>query len=179
MVKEPYACLTRKNGKYYVVIYYYTDGKRKSKSRPTGISVDAPSQRKVKQQEREALAIKDQVLQEFLFADDPAEELFTATARAWLERQEGQKAQSTLASYANIVRDICIYFERIKPTKTVDMTSVDVEDYLAWERRRRRIYRTVCSTPDATRRFRHRKYRQAPGNGGTKHFAGCETSRHD
>lgn len=137
MSKDPYACLTRKNGKYYVIIYYYVDGKRKSKSRPTGIPADAPNQRKAKQQEREALAVKDQLLGEFLAADDLSEELFTATAKTWLERQEGQKSQSTLASYANIVRDICIYFGEVKPIKTMDMTSVDVEDYLAWERRRR------------------------------------------
>lgn len=137
MAKEPYACLTKKNGKYYVIIYYYIDGKRKSKSHPTGISVNAASQRKNKQQEREAMTIKDRLLQEFVSADDPKEEQFVATAKAWLARQEGAKAQSTLASYAYMVRDICLYFGTVKPIKTAEMTSVDVEDYLAWERRRR------------------------------------------
>lgn len=81
------------------MMYHYVDDKRKSKSYPTGVLAEASSQRKAKQQEREALAIKDRVLQEFLIADNPAEELFTATAKAWLKQQEGQKEVSTLASY--------------------------------------------------------------------------------
>lgn len=137
MSKDPYACLSRKNGKYYVIVYYYVDGMRKSKSHPTGIPVDAPNKRKFKQQERDAQSLKDKILCDFMSTGNPAEEQFPDTAKAWLARLDGTKAQSTLASYAYIVQDICLYFGKIKPIKTVDMTSVDVEDYLAWERRRR------------------------------------------
>lgn len=135
--KAPYTSLQKKNGRYYVVIYYYENSKRRTKTRATGILSDAPSKRKADQQRREAERMAEEMLQKFKSADEPSEELFMDTAKSWLERQEGQKAQSTLAGYAYIVRDICIYFEEVKPIKTVDMTSVDVEDYLAWERRRR------------------------------------------
>ena len=52
MDNAPHGTIYRKNGYYYARIYYYADGRRKSKDRATGIAIESSSARKAKQQER-------------------------------------------------------------------------------------------------------------------------------
>lgn len=65
MNKGPHGNIYKKNGYYYVRIYYYVDGKRKSKDRATGIIAETSSTRKAKQQERSANRLLEEYVKEF------------------------------------------------------------------------------------------------------------------
>lgn len=142
MNKSPTGTLYKKNGYYYVRMYYYLDGKRKTKDKATKIAVDGGTRRKTTQNERDPL----QFLNDFLETYTPpgmttitpdAEQMIVDTAKAWLEHLGTARAPGTLSSYAYNVRDITLYFTEICPVRTADLTSSHVEAYLDWERKRR------------------------------------------
>ena len=140
--KNPKGSLYIKNGYYYARIYYYIDGKRKSKDKATGVAVDGGSAKKAKKQEREANRILNDFLNTFsvpgtLSIASNKNQLLTDTAKAWLEHVSRYKAPGTQSSYAYNVRDIVLYFETYMPVRTAELTSSQVESYLNWERNRR------------------------------------------
>lgn len=143
MNTEPYGCIYQKSGRYYARIYYYKGTVRRQKSFPTGIASVATTKRKIKQQEKAAQEVLNALLQEFTVPSDKkataplSEQLFSDAVKVWLERQRGQKAPSTLAGYQHAGNDIITYFSEICPIRTTELTSAMIEDYLAWERRRR------------------------------------------
>ena len=142
MTKEPRGILYTKSGRYYIRIYYYVDGKRKSKDYTTGIPVDDSSPRKAKQQERAANAKLAEILQDFCTESKAGnvgkkEQLLTETVTQWYEHQCGSKAPGTLSSYKYAVNDITYYFDTYLSVKTVDTTPAHIEQYLNWERARR------------------------------------------
>lgn len=142
MNKGPHGHIYKKNGYYYVRIYYYVDGKRKSKDRATGIAADDSSTRKAKQQERSANRMLEQYLKEFVSSYekqtiDPDRQMVTSTVTAWLNHISGTKAPGTIAGYSYIANDITLYFSKIVPVQTAELTTSQVEAYLAWERMRR------------------------------------------
>lgn len=142
MTKEPNGITYIKNGRYYVRIYYYVDGKRKSKDYATGVHADNSSPRKAKQQERAAHAKLDEILQQNRLRQKSGrignqEQQFTATVAQWYTHQCGSKAPGTLSSYKYAVNDITYYFDTYLPVKTVDITPAHIEQYLNWERARR------------------------------------------
>ena len=142
MTKEPRGILYTKSGRYYIRIYYYVDGKRKSKDYTTGIPVDDSSPRKAKQQERAANAKLAEILQDFCTESTAGnvgkkEQLLTETVTQWYEHQCGSKAPGTLSSYKYAVNDITYYFDTYLSVKTVDTTPAHIEQYLKWERARR------------------------------------------
>ena len=139
--KVPRGTIYTKNSYYYSRISYYVDGKRKTKGQATGITIDNSSKRKSDRQERAALRIMQENLDEFIAQqirnELPARnQMITDTAQAWLTHTCKSKAPGTIASYTNIVRDITLYFTE-HPVRTTDLTSSQVEAYLDWERQRR------------------------------------------
>ena len=142
MSKEPHGTLYRKNGYYYARIYYYIDGRRRTKDKATGIKVENSSARKAKQQERAANQILDEFLRTFTLPEkttmEPVtEQMLVDTVRLWFDHVSVSKAPSTVSSYAYIVRDISLYFTELMPVRTSELTCNQVEKYLAWERCRR------------------------------------------
>lgn len=142
MNKSPTGMLYKKMGYYYARIYYYVDGKRKSKDKATGIAVDHSSERKAKKQEREANRILNDFLNAFIVPGtlnvvSKKDQLLTDTAKDWLEHVSKSKAPGTQSSYAYNVRDIVLYFGTYLPVQTAELTSKQVEAYLDWERKRR------------------------------------------
>ena len=142
MNKGPHGHIYKKNGYYYVRIYYYVDGKRKSKDRATGIAADDSSTRKAKQQERNANRMLEQYLKEFVASYekqtiDSDRQMVASTVTAWLNHISGTKAPGTIAGYSYIANDIALYFSKIVPVQTAELTTSQVEAYLAWERMRR------------------------------------------
>ena len=142
MTKAPNGITYIKNGRYYVRIYYYVDGKRKSKDYATGVHADNSSPRKAKQQERAAHAKLDEILLQNRLRQKSGrignqEQQFTATVAQWYTHQCGSKAPGTLSSYKYAVNDITYYFNTYLPVKTVDITPAHIEQYLNWERARR------------------------------------------
>lgn len=142
MNKSPTGMLYKKMGYYYARIYYYVDGKRKSKDKATGVAVDESSERKARKQEREANRILQDYLSEFVIPGNKntvlqKDPMLTETAEAWLDHVSKSKAPGTQSSYAYNVRDIILYFKNFAPVKTADLTSSQVEAYLDWERSRR------------------------------------------
>lgn len=140
--KPPRGTIYAKNGYYYARISYYIDKKRKTKDKATGIAVDVSSKRKEEKQKRAALQKMNEFLNTFttsstLSASDIMEQSIPDTAKAWLEHQKGSKVPGTIAGYTYSVKDITLYFTEILPIRTVDLTSSQVETYLAWERSRR------------------------------------------
>ncbi len=70
-------------------------------------------------------------------AEKKNNQMLADTAKEWLEHQRGSKVPGTIAGYTYCVNDIVLYFETIHPMRTRDITSLDVEKYLDWERKRR------------------------------------------
>lgn len=142
MTKEPYGSLYVKKSRYYARIHYYVNNERKTKDKATGVLVDTSTPKKEDKAKRKA----EQKLAEFLaefkalqndVTPNPCEVMFSRTVEEWLGIQRGSKAPSTIAGYQQIVRDIVLYFTKICPTRTADLTSELIERYLNWERMRR------------------------------------------
>lgn len=134
--------LYKKNGYYYARVYYYFDGKRKTKDKATKIAVDGGSSRKTAKNERDANRFLTDFLREFIppgtiILAPITEQMIADTANAWLAHLGSSLAPGTLSNYTYIVRDITLYFTDISPVRTVDLTSAHVESYLNWERMRR------------------------------------------
>lgn len=70
-----------------------------------------------------------QARSELLFADLVAE---------CLEHQKASKPASTYAGYQYAANDVMLYFRKLCPVKTIDLTSNMIERYQNWERTRRR-----------------------------------------
>ena len=141
-MKEPRGNLYEKNNRYYVRIYYYVDGVRKSKDYATGIYVGTPGSRKGKQNERLANQKLAEILTTFEIPGEPKPEdkkcqMFPETIREWLVHQSIRLAPSTMAGYQAIARDVILYFGELHPTRTVDVTAGMIEQYQNWERMRR------------------------------------------
>lgn len=139
--KDPRATIYSKSGYYYSRISYYADSKRKTKDQATGVTVDNSSKRKSERQERTALKIMQEHLDEFIAQQMSKElpvknQMLAETAQEWLAHTCRSKAPGTVASYTNIVRDITLYFNA-NPVRTSDLTPTQIEKYLDWERERR------------------------------------------
>lgn len=96
--RDPYTAIATKGGMFYVILYYYKNGKRHTKWRATGISASDNNKRKANQNKRAA--------------EKMARELLAAN-------------------------DIITYFTSFYPVKTDELTTLMIEDYIAWERTRR------------------------------------------
>ena len=104
------ATVTTKGEKYYVIVTYYVDGKRKQKWESTGLSVSGNNKRKA-EAKRKAL-IKEyesrpaQVEHQLLFHD---------FMKQWLEKIKSSISSSTYHEYRKIVNNgIVPYFEQKK-----------------------------------------------------------------
>ena len=142
MDNAPHGTLYRKNGYYYARIYYYADGRRKSKDRATGIAIESRSARKAKQQERAANQELERFLRSFTASMTgqtrrPQQQTVAETVKIWLDHISGTKAPGTIAGYTYIANDITLYFTNVAPVLTAELTTSQVEAYLAWERMRR------------------------------------------
>lgn len=142
MEKELRGTLYKKNEHYYARVYYYVEGKRKSKDYKTGIEAGSPSTRKGKQNERLANQKLAELLANFripgvINVEDLKEQMLTETLTNWLEYQKGARSASTIAGYQWAANDLLLYFGEIAPVRTVDLTSEMVERYQNWERMRR------------------------------------------
>ena len=142
MEKELRGTLYKKNKHYYARVYYYVEGKRKSKDYKTGIEVGSPSTRKGKQNERLANQKLAELLANFrilgvINVEDLKEQMLTETLTNWLEYQKGARSALTIAGYQWAANDLLLYFGEIAPVRTVDLTSEMVERYQNWERMRR------------------------------------------
>ena len=127
----------KKNGWYYVRITYYVGNERKFKNYPTGIKVDDG---KTKKLNREADRKVAEILASFVIpGTEPnrKEQLFADLVEEWLEHQKASKPASTYAGYQYAANDVMLYFRKICPVKTVDLTSRMIECYQNWERGRR------------------------------------------
>lgn len=107
MMKNPRGTLYKKNNRYYVRVYYYVNGQRKSKDFRTGITVTDPSKRKEKQNERAANQKLAEILNAFVIPGeenntDKKDQMFTETVHEWLAYQSGCRAPSTISSYQYI-----------------------------------------------------------------------------
>lgn len=145
--KEMRGTLYEKNGCYVARISYYVDNQRKTKDKSTGIKVDGGTKIKSERLAKEANRFLAEWMHSFIPPElktqiDIKEQLLTDTAKEWLEHQYGLIAPGTLASYQRSVKDISIYFMHYLPVKTVELTSAQVEKYLAWERARRQPFYT-------------------------------------
>ena len=128
----------KKNGYYYVRVTYYIGNERKSKNYPTGIKVDA---RKTKKLDREAERKVAEILAEFVIPGSKqarSELLFADLVAECLEHQKASKPASTYAGYQYAANDVMLYFRKLCPVKTIDLTSNMIERYQNWERTRRR-----------------------------------------
>lgn len=97
MDNAPHGTLYRKNGYYYARIYYYADGRRKSKDRATGIAIENNSARKAKQQERAANQELERFMQSFTASMTgqtrrPQQQTVAETVKIWLDHISGTKA---------------------------------------------------------------------------------------
>lgn len=140
-MKKPRGSLYKKNGYYIARITYYVGDKRKTKDKSTGIPVGGCGKNNPARQRDKANRFLATWMASFVPPEeqvaDIKDQLLTDTAKEWLEHQRGLKAPGTLASYQRCVKDIILYFDSFLPVKTAQLTSIQVEQYLAWERMRR------------------------------------------
>ena len=138
--KSPRGSLARKKGLYYIIVYFYENDVRRSKTYSTGIPVESQNKRVAAKNERTAREKMTEILRQFqppsANASTPTS-LFADDVRAWLQRQKNSIAASTYAGYAYAAADVVDYFSRIAPIKTVDLAPSHIETYVAWERTRR------------------------------------------
>ena len=131
--------LSRKSGKFYVTIYYYESGVRRRKSYPTKISADESNKRKFAQNERAARRMMDELIRTFVVPSDKivgAEQSLCDAIRIWLREQEGRLAPASFTGYSYAVTDLFAYFSE-HPVKVGDVTPKIVQNYIAWETKRR------------------------------------------
>jgi len=106
------SCLTVKRDKYFVVITYYEDGKRKSKWINTQLSASGNNKRKAQQKEKELLAEWEERL-----SLNNSQMLFSDFLKSWLERTKSSIELSTYYEYRkNIHNMICPYFDERRIT---------------------------------------------------------------
>ncbi len=137
MKREPKGSWYQKCGYYYVRISYYDGGKRKTKNFPTGIRVNAEKKAKLDRKADKKVA---EILAKFVVPGGPEErkeQLFADTVADWLKHQKISKPASTYAGYRYAANDVMLYFRKINPVKTVDLTASMIEQYQGWERTRR------------------------------------------
>jgi len=134
--------LSRKAGRYYAVIYYRDeDGRRRSKTVATGILIEAQNKRLQAKNERAARRKLEELIREFSPPEDfncTKVNYFANDVREWLERKQQSVAPSTRAGYQYAVNDIVEYFSTHARLRTTELKSSDIEDYLNWERNRRK-----------------------------------------
>ena len=146
----------KKSGYYYARITYHVGNERKEKNYPTGIKVNPPKEKKLIREADKKVA---EILANFTVPgskEDRRKQMFHETVVEWLEHQKASKPASTYAGYQYCANDVILYFREICPVKTIDLTSIMVEQYQNWERARRR--------PDYTGEYKKKsKYKDGSG----------------
>lgn len=102
------AVVTTKGNKYYVVVTYYVDGKRKQKWKSTGLSVNGNNKRK-------AEAARKEIIREYERRDviEESQLLFQEFMKQWLEKTKSTISCSTYYEYRKIVYNgITPYFDQ-------------------------------------------------------------------
>jgi len=134
--------LSKKSGRYYAVIYYYDDaGRRCSKTIATGITIEAQNQRLSAQNERAARRKLEELIRGFTPPENSnakQNSYFADDVKTWLARKQQSVSPSTRAGYQYAANDIIDYFSTHAHLRTTELKSSDIEDYLAWERNRRK-----------------------------------------
>ena len=104
------ATITTKGNKYYVVVTYYLDGKRKQKWEATGLSVSGNNKRNVEARRKELIKEYERrsiVVDHHLFFHD--------FMKQWLEKTKSTISDGTYYEYRKIVHNcIAPYFEKHK-----------------------------------------------------------------
>lgn len=96
-----------KNNKYYTVLNWVSNGKRKQKWISTGLSVDGNNKRKAEKHCKAEL----HKLEETLSLSNYEEMLFSDFMRKWLEDIKRNISETTYHVYKNVVCGvICPYF---------------------------------------------------------------------
>lgn len=102
------ATISSKGDKYYIIVTYYLDGKRKQKWEPTGLLVSGNNKRKVEAQ-RKAMVIEYQNRVALMGSQMP----FHQFMKQWLEKTKSGISSSTYYEYKKVVHNgIVPYFEK-------------------------------------------------------------------
>ena len=88
------ATISTKGDKYYVIITYYLDGKRKQKWEPTGLSVSGRNKRKAEAQRKEL-----EIEYQNRLSVAASQISFSEFMKQWLERTRGSISSSTFYEY--------------------------------------------------------------------------------
>lgn len=102
------ATVTTKGNRYYVVVTYYVEGKRKQKWESTGLSVSGNNKRK-------AESIRKELVREYerLGSVEKIQMPFHEFMKQWLEKTKGSISTSTYYEYRKIIHNgIVPYFEQ-------------------------------------------------------------------
>lgn len=118
------ATISIKGDKYYVIVTYYLDGKRKQKWEPTGLSVSGSNKRKAEAQ-RKAFVIEYQKRVALMGSQMP----FHDFMKQWLEKTKSSISSSTYYEYRKIVHNgIVPYFERCN-ISLYDLKPYHIQDF--------------------------------------------------
>ena len=118
------ASVTTKGDKYYVIVTYYADGKRKQKWEATGLSVSGNNKRKAETRRKE-------IMREYENRKSLGEEhlLFHEFLKQWLEKTKNSISSSTYYEYRKLVHNgICPYYEQ-KGIALLDLKPYHIQDF--------------------------------------------------
>ena len=118
-----------KNNKYYTVLNWVSNGKRKQKWISTGLSVDGNNKRKAEKHCKDEL----HKLEETLSLSNYEEMLFSDFMRKWLEDIKRNISETTYHVYKNVVCGvICPYFDKLK-INLADLKAYHIQDFYIYK----------------------------------------------
>ena len=139
-----------KNEKYYIVLNYYEDGKRKPKWIATGLC-EKGNKRKAERMLREAIAAEETRSVEM----QPTNILFSDYIRRWLHLTELRVDEVTMQGYTLLAeRHILPFFEQ-KKIRLVDVTWKMLQDYLDEKGRNGRLDGKGGLSPKSVRELKN------------------------
>lgn len=130
-------CLIERKGKYYVVVYFYIDGIRMTRTKSTGISVSSHRKKEAEKIKNELV----QTIQEELvrFEKESTLHSFSRTFKRWIEYKSNKVDETTAATYRQRAKTIEKYFnehdimiEELKPK--------DILKYYDWAMKHGRLH---------------------------------------
>ena len=142
---EVRGCLIEKKGRYYVTLYYYIEGIRKTETKATGISVNDHKKREAERIKNQMIADKQATLDEL--SQTRYLHNFADCLERWVEYKSNNIESTTAYSYLDRSKSIVEYF-RERNIMIENLQPKDLLAYYEWALKygRRNVYKEGGST---------------------------------
>lgn len=118
------ATISTKGDKYYIIVTYYIDDKRKQKWEPTGLLVSGHNKRKLEAQRKALLAEYQNKI-----ALTGCQMPFHEYMKQWLEKVKSSIANSTYYEYQKTIYSVIVPYFESQPVSLFDLKPYHIQDF--------------------------------------------------